>query len=98
VSGVLATRRGTYKELGGMDPSFRGFALIEYCLRARDSGRRVVVVPDARLRTTTPDTTINDLPTIWRLRERWARTHPQDPYYNPNFRTDRGDFLLADYG
>ena len=98
VSGVLATRRDTYHALGGLDPQFRELTLIEYCLRATDAGRRVVVVPDARLRATGPDTTINDLPTIWRLRERWAQTHPQDPYYNPNFRTDRGDFVLADYG
>jgi GT2 family glycosyltransferase len=97
VSGILATGRPTYKELGGLDPKFRGLALIEYCLRATDSGRRVVVVPDARLRATGPDATINELATIWRLRERWAQIHSHDPYYNPNLRTDRGDFVLADY-
>jgi GT2 family glycosyltransferase len=98
VSGVLATRREIYQQLGGLDPRFRELALIEYCLRATETGTRVVVVPDARLRTAGPDTTINDLATIWRLRERWFQTHTQDPYYNPNFRTDRGDFVLADYG
>jgi len=98
VSGVLATRREIYHELGGLDPQFREFALIEYCLRATASGRRVVIVPDARVRRTGPDTTTNDLSTIWRLRDRWAQTHTHDPYYNPNYRPDRGDFVLADYG
>jgi O-antigen biosynthesis protein len=92
VSGVLATPRDTYQQLGGLDPRFRELALIDYCLRATESGGRIVIVPDARLRTTGRDTTINDLGTIWQLRDRWARTHDQDPYYNPGFRTDRGDF------
>jgi O-antigen biosynthesis protein len=92
VSGVLATRRDTYRQLGGLNPEFRELALIDYCLRATDTGGRVVIVPDARLRATGPDTAVNDLPTIWRLRQSWARTHTSDPYYNPNYRTDRGDF------
>ncbi len=98
VSGVLATRRDTYRRLGGLDARFGELALIEYCLRATDTGQRVVIVPDARVRATAPATTVNDLPAIWRLRQTWARAHTGDPYYNPNYRTDRGDFVLADYG
>jgi GT2 family glycosyltransferase len=98
VSGMLSTRRDTYQLLGGLDPEFGTFALIEYCLRATDTGRRVVIVPDARVRATGPDTTSNDLHTIWRLRDSWGRTHTHDPYYNRNYRTDRGDFTLVDYG
>ena len=92
VSGVLATPRQVYQRLGGLDAAFREFALIDYCLRGVEGGGRVVIVPDARLRTTGPDITINDLGMISRLRDRWAQTHTHDPYYNPNFRTDRGDF------
>ena len=98
VSGLLATRREIFQELGGLDPRFGELALIEYCLRATDTGRRVVIVPDARLRATGSDVTTNDLPSIWRLRERWAQTHTHDHYYNPNYRTDRGDFVLASHG
>ena len=73
-------------------------ALIDYCLRAgQRSDQRTVIVPDARLRTTGPDPTTNDLPAIWRLRDTWAKTHTHDPYYNPNYRTDRGDFVLRRY-
>ena len=92
VSGMLATRRDTYLQLGGLDPKFKELALIEYCLRATDRDMRIVIVPDARLRATGPDRTTNDLPTIWQLRRAWAQRHTHDPYYNPNYRTDRGDF------
>ncbi len=92
VSGILATRRETYHQLGGLDPAYGELALIDYCLRAGQEHQRTVIVPDARLRTTGPDPTTNDLPAIWRLRQAWARTHSHDPYYNPNYRTDRGDF------
>ena len=96
VSGVLATRRSTYQQLRGLNPGFQELSLIEYCLRATERDERIVLVPDARLRTTGPDQTTNDLPTIWRLRQSWAKNHTHDPYYNPNYRTDRGDFIFAD--
>ena len=67
-------------------------ALIDYCLRAIQDGMRVVTVPDARVRTIEQDHAINDLPAIWRLRQAWRRTFRRDPYYNPNYRQDRGDF------
>ncbi len=92
VSGVLITPRDTYHHLGGLNPEFKDMTLIDYCLRATDQRQRIVIVPDARLRTTGPDPATNDLPTIWHLRHTWARTHTHDPYYNPNYRTDRGDF------
>ncbi|MGP0035545.1 MAG: glycosyltransferase [Solirubrobacteraceae bacterium] len=98
VSGVLATRRATYQELGGIDPTFSELALIDYCVRATDTGKRIVIVPDARLRATGPDSATNDLASLWRLRQEWTETRTHDPYYNPHYRTDRGDFTFADYG
>jgi GT2 family glycosyltransferase len=92
VSGVLATPRETYQRLGGLNPERGDFALIDYCLRAAESGGRVVIVPDARMRITDPDSTTNDLPALWRLRHDWLQTHARDPYYNPAYRTDQGDF------
>ncbi|MGH3264642.1 MAG: glycosyltransferase family 2 protein, partial [Trebonia sp.] len=83
VGGILATRRETYEQLGGLDAQYRELALIEYCLRATEHDQRIVIVPDARLRATGPDPTTNDLPAIWRLRDRWAKTNTHDPYYNP---------------
>ncbi len=95
VSGILATPRTTYQQLGGLDPSYGELALIDYCLRAGHHHQRTVIVPDARLRTTGADPTTNDLPTLWRLRNTWTQHHSHDPYYNPSYRTDRGDFQPA---
>ncbi len=93
VSGVVMTRRAVYQQLGGLDSQYGDLAPVEYCLRAIQANLRIVIVPDARLRTTTPDRITNDLPAIFKLRDHWARTHTHDPYYNPNYRTDRGDFI-----
>jgi GT2 family glycosyltransferase len=95
VSGILATSRETFDELGGLDPAYGELSLIEYCLRATRAGQRIVIVPDARLQAAGPDSTVNDLATLWSLRQAWARHHTYDPYYNPNYRSDRGDFELA---
>jgi hypothetical protein len=95
VSGVLATRRDLYVSLDGLDPKFDDLALIDYCLRALQRHHRTVIVPDARLRALDPDPATNDLPAIWRLRQAWTQTHDHDPYYNANYRTDRGDFILS---
>jgi hypothetical protein len=92
VSGVLATPRETYRKLGGLNPTYGELAPIDYCLRATTTHQRIVIVPDARLRTTGPDPATNDLPTLYNLRHTWATTHTHDPYYNPTYRTDRGDF------
>ena len=91
VSGVLATPRSLYERLDGVDAALRGLALIDYCLRAGDAGERTVLVPDARMQA--PAGPLNDLPAIWQLRRRWAATRGGDPYYNPSFRSDRGDFI-----
>jgi GT2 family glycosyltransferase len=92
VSGALLTPAAVLREAGPPDPAFGELALIEYCLRATESGRRVVFVPDARLRMTGPDPTINDLPAMWALRARWADRG--DRYYNAGYLTDRGDLAM----
>jgi GT2 family glycosyltransferase len=93
VSGVLATSARVYRALGGLDANYGDLALIDYCLRAGDAGLRIVAVPDVRMRATGPDRTTNDLPALWRLREAWSKAHDADPFYNPHYRTDRGDFV-----
>jgi glycosyltransferase involved in cell wall biosynthesis len=95
VSGVAITSRRVYADLGGLDLAHRNLALVHYCLRAVDRDRRIVTVPDARLQITGPDSAVNDIPALWHLRDAWSRTHAHDPYYNANFRADRGDFAPA---
>jgi hypothetical protein len=93
VSGVLVTAADTYRSLGGLDLGHGELALIDYCLRGGREGGRTVTVPDARLRFTGPDPAVNDLPALWRLQRDWAAGHDHDAYYNPGYRTDRGDFV-----
>jgi hypothetical protein len=92
VSGIMATSRRTYEQTGGLNPAHRDLVFPDYCLRAGERHQRTVLVPDARLRLAGPDPTTNDLPAIWRFRGVWS--HRPDPYYNANYRTDRGDSVL----
>jgi GT2 family glycosyltransferase len=89
---AMMTSRAVYERLGGLDASFRSLALSEFCLRARAHGLRAVSVSEARLQTTAPDTAVNDLDAIARLGQPWSSTSDADPYYNPNYLDDRGDF------
>lgn len=93
VSGVLATARATFERLGGLRGEMCGVAMIDYCLRAQRDGLRTVTVPDARVQRAGGGPTINDFADLRRLREAWGDALADDPYYNPNYRQDRGDFL-----
>ncbi len=94
VSGALLTPSPLFRALGGLDHSARSLALAEYCVRAGDAGERIVTVPDVRMRLTAGDDADNDLPAMWSLADRWSATHDSDPFYNPGYRTDRGDFQV----
>jgi GT2 family glycosyltransferase len=94
LSGALLTGSAVLRETGAIDPSLGEMALIDYCLRATESGRRTVFVPDARLRITGADPTMNDLPAMWALHARWAERRSGDPYYNAGYLTDRGDLAM----
>jgi hypothetical protein len=95
VTGILATRRETFERLGGLRGELGELALVDYCLRARSTGLRVVTISDARLRAIPDAGGVNDLPAIWRLRQAWGSAVALDPYYNHRYAQDRGDFNLA---
>ncbi len=92
VTGVVTTRRETFEQLEGLRGGLGELAMVDYCLRATAAGMRVVTVPDARLRAIPDGGPVNDLPAIWRLRQAWGPAVARDPYYNPGYRQDRGDF------
>ena len=87
VSGeCLMTRRDVFDEVGGFDESrpWRG-ADVDYCVRVRRDGRRVVFTPYARLQWTgEPGGTRVAAPPI------------DDPYYNPNLARASADYSLGD--
>jgi GT2 family glycosyltransferase len=94
VTGVVATRRELFERLGGLRSELGELALVDYCLRARGAGLRVVTIADARLRALPNGGSSNDLSAIWRLRRAWGSAVGVDPYYNLNYLQDGGDFLM----
>lgn len=92
---VMMTRRRTFDRLGGFDERLAiDFNDIDYCLRARAAGLRVVFTPYARLYHLESGT--NGART-WNpaeaqlMRERWPAVIADDPYYNPNLGHDHPD-------
>lgn len=85
VSGeCLMTRREVFDRLGGFDARLPWWgADVDYCVRARREGLRVVFTPYARLRCPA------DAPPRPRSGEAI-----EDPYYNPNLSRASADYLL----
>jgi GT2 family glycosyltransferase len=95
----LMTRRSVFDEVGGFDPQFPiDFNDVDYCLRVRRAGYRVVFTPYARLTHHEQASTGRRQPSARdeaRFRERWAVVLERDPYYNPNLSRDFADYRLS---
>jgi GT2 family glycosyltransferase len=96
----LMTRREIFEALGGLDERFAtDFNDVDYCLRARDAGYRIVVTPFAKLyhfegasfgsreHVVHPDE-------VRLMSERWGHVIAHDPYYNPNLTRTALDYSL----
>lgn len=95
VSGIgMMTGRATFEKAGRFRPAAEvGHPDFDYCLRLREAGLRHVVTSCSRLRILgSIDMTIR---AEARFVELWRDAMRSDPYYNPNFRQDTGDFTLA---
>jgi len=86
----LMTRRDVFDEAGGLSTAFPvNYNDIDYCLKQRAAGRRVLYDPDLVLfhfESSSRSTDVED----WekdRLKERWLPMTAVDPYSNPNLRT-----------
>jgi hypothetical protein len=92
-SGPLAVRSETFAELGGLREDLGDLALVDLCLRARNSGLRCALSTEAQFgRPSAGPTLVNDPALLAGFRERWAELD-EDPYYNPNFWHGSGDFI-----
>jgi len=90
----LLTRRRDYLDLGGMD-EFRfpvNFNDVDYCLKLRAAGRRVVFTPHAKLHhlesasrgsDRRPDRKARLDRELRNLRAKWADVLMNDPFYSP---------------
>jgi O-antigen biosynthesis protein len=102
----MFVKRAVYEDVGGFDPALQvAYNDVDFCLRVRQSGYKVICDPDIVLihkesKTRGADT---DGARAQRLeaeaatmRDRWGPVLANDPYYNPNLTLERDDFSLAD--
>ena len=94
----LLTPRSVFTELGGFPEDFRiAFNDLDYCLRVRATGRRIVWSAHSTLfhfesQTRRPDA---DQPEIDLLYERWGDELRSDPYGSPSFAPKQAVWLPA---
>ena len=102
----LVTWRSLYQELGGLDERHLKVAFndVDYCLRVREAGYRVVWTPHAELyhhesvsrgKDSTPEKKRRAKREVAYMRKRWRQVLQNDPYYNPNLSYERPDFSLS---
>ena len=102
----LMTRRSLYSELGGLNEQHLPVAFndVDYCLRVREAGYRVIWTPHAELFhhesvSRGGDKTIRERRRAQResayMRSRWGHLMTHDPFYNPNLSYERPDCSLS---
>jgi GT2 family glycosyltransferase len=95
----LVTRRADYLDVGGMDEARFGVAFndVDYCLKLRENGKRIVFTPHARLihaesasrgRDARPDKRDRFERELAMLRARWGESLLEDKTYSPQLSRD----------
>ena len=95
----MVTRRSDYLRVGGLDETSLSIAFndVDYCLKLRALGRRIVFTPHARLlhaeavsrgESDRPDIRNRYERELRTFRARWAEAIMDDPCYNPNLSRD----------
>ena len=102
----LMTHRELYVALGGLDAKNLAVAFndVDYCLRVREAGKRVVFTPYAELyhhesvsrgKDDSPEKMKRGKREADYMRQRWKHLMQHDPFYNPNLSYSRADFSLS---
>lgn len=102
----FAVRKTVYDEVGGLNENDLKIAYndVDFCLRVRDQGYRVLYTPYAQLYhhesvsrgyEDSPEKIDRLLAEQAYMKERWGERLLHDPYYNPNLTLEREDFSLA---
>jgi GT2 family glycosyltransferase len=93
----MAIRAELFKEMGGFDSDAFPEDLfgIDLCLRLRETGKRVVVLPHIELirRHHRRGHRKNSANELVRFRARWQKYEELDPFCNPNLKRD-GSFEI----
>ena len=101
----LLTPKALYQTLGGLEQRRLKVAFndVDYCLRVREAGYRVVYTPYAKLIHYESESRGSDISRQQRrraikeaqyMRKRWSDVMMNDPFYNPNLNYYRCDFSL----
>jgi len=92
--------RAVFEEVGGLSPKFPvNFGDMDYCLKLRFKGYRVVLDPDCQLHhfeSSSRSPSVQDWE-HYRLHDRWLWAFHPDPYYNPGFAPGSVDFVPPVY-
>lgn len=102
----LMVWKSLYEKLGGMDELHLPVAFndVDFCLRVREAGYRVVWTPHAELYHRESASRGNDRSAerarqarseAAYMRKRWKHALRHDPFYNPNLNHERPDFSLG---
>jgi O-antigen biosynthesis protein len=87
----MMTKRDLFMEVGGLSTIFPvNFNDVDYCLKLRSSGQRIVFDPDTVLyhfESSSRSTDVSD-DELDLFKKRWWSASRQDPYDNPNFHPD----------
>jgi GT2 family glycosyltransferase len=81
LSGTVATMREDLQALGGFDESYDLLTVSDYCLRAWESGLRVISEAGAVVQRTDRGPVTNDLAEFASFAVRWRDRIPSDPYF-----------------
>lgn len=101
----MMVKSSAYWEVGGFNDEFKvAYNDVDFCMKLREAGYRIVWTPYAELyhyesRTRgyedTPEKQVRFQAEVSRFKARWSKELAEgDPYYNPNLTLDRGDFSL----
>jgi O-antigen biosynthesis protein len=96
----MMTRASVFREVGGFDEKLRvAFNDVDFCLRVREAGYRVVYTPNARLvhHESATRGTLHPREDDQLMRRRWrALLSECDPFYNPNLSQGHEDYRIAE--
>ena len=93
----LMTKADVYRQLGGFSESFPlNYNDVDYCLRVRELGLRIVYTPYAKLYHHESVSKVGtDTAELEAFKKVWADRVPLDPYYNPNLTMQNQDFRIG---
>jgi O-antigen biosynthesis protein len=90
----MMVRKAVFEQVGGFDEGLSAdYNDLDFCLKVRNAGYRIVWTPWAELYHGDPQPAVGEKNSseAARLKERWGKILTNDPYYNPNLTLEHED-------